>query len=1013
MARQQQQQQRSCPPRVVSSLWYGCCCCGPVPACVGLVVLVALLGGAAWAAFKFTVQPLISAVNSRADDLAGLSAASHHSPLWASALPVASPDYFARPPLAPSTAPPAMPPLPYQAHSFNDVAGFRGLVMKGVRWFKVDAALCEKEACEAQSTFGQPGRGGEEDCVAVAGLASPVCCICLRGDASARPALTQPFSTGWDLVKFFDADSTETLLKAAVRSDVAASASTATSTASSPPSLLYFGLSWGGQAGGSIFGHPSSSLVRTWLLALADVVRARDLPVRFYGDFLVRDWFLDLDKACIDGLPSCTGADRTFLAAFPPDRFFVEQPVPFRPDFQDPQLRVRLLNMDVGELPALCNGSANAEWDVAMQRSSPGLPSAWWAVSSQREILRLFDVYAACRTLPPSRRDPAFSLLAVSNVNPEMFEVFASSRMRRGLSVPLFPSAFPPHAPSGDAGASRHPQWKEPRIIIVPAASGVKAWDAYALLVVRDTSGMVGGGGSSFLLLALGVVHGSAPSAERDVLHSVRLPVPPSDTVVSLAVVQVPPVAAQAAGSVAAGPYDSPDETVRVLVATREGLVLVFPFARRLARFGAVRVTRLSLSATGGNDGLLSATAVCASSDFSKTQAGRADAAKDDDCALVTILAGRTTAGLPRITLAAYRFGSPDQQLSTLVLVGAEKVDAGASIALLSADPAGAAEGGADVHAFEGLAIWARRQPLTRAAAGLDVPASTTTSSSSSFALRDDGTARLFVVDAASDVAAGLEASIRRDAAATPLPAAFPPAVVLPALQLDADRRAHLYGAYVRVVLRGSGASLSAALTAELGGGGGGASPPRLGFGSAPHVALARHDDGRTVALLVYNDGSCDCGLYLNNANTARCEIPRPSRDAHTSFNFLQSVPFLLTASYGLLADWRGLVNGVAPAEVDRLLGHCNAKIVTGKFETGVAVTAALYVGSVRLPLPPLRGPGAGTFGAAEREVAVLTLHDGDVKGVLLTSFFCGGPEVKPGLVWGQWRLPTTAVLAA
>ena len=103
-----------------------------------------------------------------------------------------------------------LPTLPYEAHSVNDLDAWPALLSAGVRYIKLDVGVCDRASCanRALSTFGRgdlPGDRGNasRDCFSDGG--KDYCCLCLRGDASTRPTLFDPFNTSFDLVQFLRA----------------------------------------------------------------------------------------------------------------------------------------------------------------------------------------------------------------------------------------------------------------------------------------------------------------------------------------------------------------------------------------------------------------------------------------------------------------------------------------------------------------------------------------------------------------------------------------------------------------------------------------------------------------------------------------------------------------------------------------------------------------------------------------------------------------------------------------
>lgn len=50
---------------------------------------------------------------------------------------------------------PSVSDLPYQAHSFNDVGFIRQLLRRGVKYFKIDVSLANKDSCIKNSDWNQ------------------------------------------------------------------------------------------------------------------------------------------------------------------------------------------------------------------------------------------------------------------------------------------------------------------------------------------------------------------------------------------------------------------------------------------------------------------------------------------------------------------------------------------------------------------------------------------------------------------------------------------------------------------------------------------------------------------------------------------------------------------------------------------------------------------------------------------------------------------------------------------
>ena len=59
-----------------------------------------------------------------------------------------------------------LPRLPIEVHGFNDLGMWPQVLMKGVRWGKLDFSLCTRDSCAKHSTWNTgPGTGNSSDCV--------------------------------------------------------------------------------------------------------------------------------------------------------------------------------------------------------------------------------------------------------------------------------------------------------------------------------------------------------------------------------------------------------------------------------------------------------------------------------------------------------------------------------------------------------------------------------------------------------------------------------------------------------------------------------------------------------------------------------------------------------------------------------------------------------------------------------------------------------------------------------
>ncbi len=85
---------------------------------------------------------------------------------------------------------PSVGDLPYQAHSFNDVKYIRQLLRRGVKYFKIDVSLANKESCIRRSDWNQTSK-----CYQTDQYAEEYCCLGMRGDTSGRNNFDYPFNT--------------------------------------------------------------------------------------------------------------------------------------------------------------------------------------------------------------------------------------------------------------------------------------------------------------------------------------------------------------------------------------------------------------------------------------------------------------------------------------------------------------------------------------------------------------------------------------------------------------------------------------------------------------------------------------------------------------------------------------------------------------------------------------------------------------------------------------------------
>ena len=345
------------------------------------------------------------------------------------------------------------PLLPYEAHSFpNELGMWPQLLRHEVGWFKMDASVCTRDACGNFSTWSHvPGRGNASECID-GGSGSVYCCICLRGDASLRPNLIEPFNTSHDLIALLADQELRSLLP----------------PAGARPLML--GIDWGGPtpAGGVV-----SPLIADFLLGLRDAIEgANVLP---YFDSEINGWMTELDRACA-GAGGCTPAQAALSALAWPN----EGAPPLPPASEDPHPRYAIFNDDYSGLNATCR---SGKWgNVTTGRAPPSFggsfPILEYEQAAQSEFQSLLHDWAICDALPEWMRPPSSGwLVAVSNIGPEQMEVFAAynDRLGRGLDEPANGQGTP--------STGSHPQL----VVLACASNGTQ--DHWAVILATPSGG--------------------------------------------------------------------------------------------------------------------------------------------------------------------------------------------------------------------------------------------------------------------------------------------------------------------------------------------------------------------------------------------------------------------------------------------------------------------------------------------------------------------------------------------
>jgi hypothetical protein len=284
-----------------------------------------------------------------------------------------------------------IPRLPIEVHGFNDLGMWRQVLMKGVRWGKLDFSLCTRDSCAEYSTWNTgPGTGNSSDCVTDGTV--ELCCICLSGDTGTRPYLFDPFNTSYDLLNFL-ADPNNLILLPTV----------------DDPNPLMLGMDWGGPSPPQGIETP---VIAAFLLSLQQTIARLGLGVMPYGDAGLSEWLVGLDIACRS--PQGCSPLESELQSLP---WPAESGPPLPPLSQDPDGRYRILNAPANSFDQACNTSA---WNGngALGRATMH-PFLWYESTMQIEFESILDKDINCKTLPPNRSDVNTGTCVVSNQAPE------------------------------------------------------------------------------------------------------------------------------------------------------------------------------------------------------------------------------------------------------------------------------------------------------------------------------------------------------------------------------------------------------------------------------------------------------------------------------------------------------------------------------------------------------------------------------------------------------------------
>ena len=537
-----------------------------------------------------------------------------------------------------------VPTLPYEAHSQNDLEAWPSLLAVGTRFLKLDIGVCDRASCAAFSTFGRadlPGRrGNASDCFFDGG--AEYCCLCLRGDASTRPTLQDPFNTSHDLVQLLTAAPPGVPRLPLRPGDVP----------------LRLGLDFGGAPGcGQLTSPPcaAGAMISEWLLSMSDAIARGGLAVEPYGDAGIGGLMHGLDVSCgPTGDPaSCTPTQRALQALPWPNEGGG------RWDGSDPRLRI--FNDDWTTLSRQC--AQPGIFDVADERSETGF--LWYEQQDEYEFKNLFDEWASCAARPARRASNSTGIVAVSNSAPAQFELFASSRIGRGLKEQFSDSSV-----------------SAPLLAVTVQAPGSVA-DRWAVLAARRSAPAP----AATLIYSLSLTDGAAPAALGAATSVLQLSDPATGAPLAAPLVAL-------AFAVGAQPTDG---TAQLVAASAGGAT--FWLSLDLTS-GALRVLgqgTLAPSVRPPGFNVLSA-AMCAT-----------DGVNAGDVFAVFVVADQSGAAVNVSFVSATNFSAPLLQkghTAAVQLPGAGRAaTAGGALTLAS----GAANGSGP---FAGLAVWASAAPL-------------------------------------------------------------------------------------------------------------------------------------------------------------------------------------------------------------------------------------------------------------------------------------------------------------
>eukprot|EP00742_Colponemidia_sp_Colp-10_P003100 GILJ01003303.1.p1 GENE.GILJ01003303.1~~GILJ01003303.1.p1 ORF type:complete len:689 (-),score=95.09 GILJ01003303.1:145-2211(-) len=298
----------------------------------------------------------------------------------------------------------AFAPLSMQAHSFDDLDMLRQLLVKGVDWFKIDIDLASLDSCSRFSTW----QGDNETCIKVG--SDNVCCLALRGDVSGLPNLPSPFNTTEDLLRLLRHPQNQFIFKDESRK-------------------VFFALDFVHIVKWNV-DSMESAFFTDFLFLLNETIGENQLNVQVVLDYFVHDWFAAVDKKCSQTPASCSETELR-MTRLP----FISEGGARFPSV-DPFHRYRILDLGWQDVAKVCQGGFPP---AAME-----YPYLWWEPSTQDEMLTTLSALLQCPSMPETHRPLRNGSLIVTNQEPEMFEVYTSSLLKRGLNEVLLASSSQP-----------------------------------------------------------------------------------------------------------------------------------------------------------------------------------------------------------------------------------------------------------------------------------------------------------------------------------------------------------------------------------------------------------------------------------------------------------------------------------------------------------------------------------------------------------------------------------------